>query len=356
MSKRLGVKERGALSRSWWFERGRNALWVLLVSVLVWIYADLQHTDSHEFTSSIVLHSTDPDRIITSPARQKVAFKIVGSRRNVEIYRERFNADDLTRFDVAKLPAGASSIPALPIVQQVPQFNELGLSVQGVSPDTIAVTIEMLASHEVPVEFVPVGRELDGKAQVTPDRIAVRCTESAWQRILSKTNSKPTLKTLPQDLRAYTPGQTLTLGEVKLESQIADEPVALVESGATVNVSATIGQYTDAKELSISVALLCPVTWAEDGTWAKFSLVRKDDMEWRPKIKVTGPKTDIAKVSDSMIEAYVVLEDRHKKDIKSWETEEVRIRFLGDLQLNVVGPAPKVQFKMQQKSEEPAEP
>ncbi|MCE5327050.1 MAG: hypothetical protein LLG01_11625 [Planctomycetaceae bacterium] len=354
MSRRVSGNESRALSRHWWFDRGRNALWVLLVSVLVWIYADLQHTESHEFTAVIVLYSSDPDLTITSPTRQKVTFKIMGSRRNIEIYRERFSTDDLTRFDVSKAPAGTTSIPALPIVQQVPQFAEMGLSVQWVSPDTIPVTIETLASHEVPVEFVASGRELDGKAAIEPNRVTVRCTRSTWERILSKTNTKPTIKTLPQDLRSYMPGQPLNL-DVKIESQIADEPVTLSDAGASVKVKATIGQYTDAKELSVSVALLCPVTWAEDGTWEKFALVRKDPIEWRPKIKVTGSKTDIAKVSESMIEAYVVLDDRHKKDIKSWETEDVRIRFLGDLQLNVVGPAPKVQFKMRQRTEEPTE-
>ncbi|KKK86532.1 hypothetical protein LCGC14_2762300, partial [marine sediment metagenome] len=43
---------------------------------------------------------------------------------------------------------------------------------------------------------------------------------------------------------------------------------------------------------NVSVGILSPATWAEDGTWEKLVLARKDPLEWRPRIKVTGAKTD----------------------------------------------------------------
>jgi len=356
MARRLHSEEPSPLTRRWWFGRIRNALWILLVSVLIWIYADMQHTETQEITAYVVLYTTNPDQTITSPTRIKVVFTLVGSRKNLEAFRDKHSNRDLLKFDLAKAgPGSGGAIPTLKILRQTPDLVKLGLSVQSVSPETIEVRLDEVVEHDVPVEFVPTGRAIAGPPTVTPPRIKIRVPQTVWARILNRTGSKPKLQSVPVDLRGYEPGKSVTIKNVKLQDQIAGEAVALTGT-TTVSVTAKIGQHTDVKEFNVSVGILSPATWAEDGTWEKLVLVRKDPLEWRPRIKVTGSKTDIEKAREGLVEAYVILEDRHKKAIESWETEEVQIRFLGGLQLHLVGSPPKVRFKMQPRIEKPTPP
>jgi len=304
----------------------------------------------------VILYTTNPNQTITSATRIKVVFTLVGSRKNLEAFRDKHNNKDLPRFDLAKARLGPGrAIATLTILRQTPDLAKLGLSVQSVAPETVEVRLDEVVEHDVPVEFVPAGRGIAETPVVTPPRVKIRVTKTTWARILTKTGSKPKLQTAPVDLRPYKPGKTVTIEDVKLQAEIVGEAVTLAET-TTVSVTAKIGQHTDVKEFNVSVGVLSPATWAEDGTWEKLVLARKDPLEWRPKIKVTGAKTDIEKAREDLVEAYVVLEDRHKKAIESWETEEVRIRFLGDLQLRLVGPPPKVRFKMQPRTEKPTPP
>ena len=65
-------------SRSWWFAQARALAWTAVITLLIWIYADLEFTEVHEFTitvhfeaapgSTLVLSSlADQDREVTFP-------------------------------------------------------------------------------------------------------------------------------------------------------------------------------------------------------------------------------------------------------------------------------------------------
>jgi hypothetical protein len=45
--------EPARFSRTWWLSRSRNALFVALVTVLVWVYADVEFTDQMELTATL---------------------------------------------------------------------------------------------------------------------------------------------------------------------------------------------------------------------------------------------------------------------------------------------------------------
>jgi len=157
------------------------------------------------------------------------------------------------------------------------------------------------------------------------------------------------------DLKPIQPCRTVQR-DLKLVASVADEPIVLVTQ--TVNATVKVAEHTDTKDLTVSVAILAPPEWAEDDTWEKYILVRKDKLEWRPRITVTGAKTDLEKLEEMKrdIVAYIVLSEGHKKFIETWEIEEVQIRFPQELQLKLVGEKLRVSFKMKSRGGVPVPP
>jgi len=230
----------------------------------------------------------------------------------------------------------------------------MGLNVISASPDTIEARLDRLIEKELPVELAYTGAipADKPKPKITPAVAKIRVTETAWSRI-STAQSQPVIKTEILDLRQARPGQTITT-ELKLTAVVADQKVIPVTE--TVKVTLKVAEYTESKELTVTVLVMAPPEWSEDDTWQNYVLVRKRQQEWRPRITVTGPKTDLEKLEESKKEivAYIVLSDRHKRPIETWETEEVQIRFPQKLQLRLLGEKPKVSFKMEKRLEAPS--
>jgi hypothetical protein len=96
MSKlRTSSSEPQRFSRRWWLSRLRSALWVLFVTALIWIYADMQVAETKTFRVQIQL-TTPPGEQLKEPTGPiAVSFKAQGTRGALEALSRRLaeNAD-----------------------------------------------------------------------------------------------------------------------------------------------------------------------------------------------------------------------------------------------------------------------
>ena len=51
------MSEEPRFSRRWWLRGLRTLFWIALISVLIWLYADLEHSKEREFRATIRLNT-----------------------------------------------------------------------------------------------------------------------------------------------------------------------------------------------------------------------------------------------------------------------------------------------------------
>lgn len=355
------TEEATRFSRQWWLDVGRGLLWIGVVTVLIWVYADMQHTDTEQMTATVVLTTGgSKSMVILSKPDIQITFKVRGSRSDLERFKEKYaEAKLVITFDVSidYKPGKNLAIPTLGIVRGALDLEKLGLEVVSVWPDTIkGVHMARLVVKELPVVLAYTGATIVGKPKIVPENAKIRVTETAWTEIL-KALPKPVIKTENLDLQQAQPGGTVQQ-DLKLVASVAGERVSLITE--TVNVTVKVAQHTDTKKLTVSVFILAPPEWAEadNDTWEKYILVRKDKLEWRPTITVTGTKADLEKLEElkKEVQAYIVVNEGHKRHIETWDTGEVQIRFPQGLRLKLVGEKLEVSFNMKARGAVPAPP
>lgn len=358
MSKARDYSEEATrFSRHWWLGVGRNLVWIGVVTVLIWVYADMQHTDTEQITATVVLTTGgEKNLVILSKSDIQITFKVAGSRSQLDRFKRKY-ANSALPFDVSRdyRPGKNVAIPTIRIVRQTTEPEKRGLAVVSVWPDTIkGVHMERLVVKELPVALAYTGATVVEKnTKIVPEKAEIRVTTSAWIEILKL--PKPVIKTENLELKQAQPGATVQQ-DLKLVASVAGERVSLITE--TVNVTVKVAQHTDTKKLPVNVFVLAPPEWAEDDTWEKYILVRKDKLEWRPTITVTGTKANLEKLEEvkKEVQAYIVLNEGHKKPSGTPDTEEVQIHFPQDLQLNLVGEKPKVSFNMKLRGTAPPAP
>jgi hypothetical protein len=343
MTRRPYKLEFANYSRQWWLGVVKNFLWVALVTVLIWIYADMKFTDTK--TLPMTVHLTADSLALMSNDEVRVIFKIEGSRETLDRY-EREMKNSMV-FDVSKeLDPGEHRLMVLDIINNDPNIAKAGLRVTSTDPKEIGVVLERQVHQDMPVELEVSGAEL---ADMPTRTVGITVAESNWNEILAR-QPKPVLKTKEKDLKNKEPGKPIVV-TFEIIPEIAGIPVKLDQS--TIEVPVEITQRTDKKKLTVSVRVLALPDW-EDAR--KYDLVRKDPLEWRPEITVSGARTDLDKLDAREVDAYVVLHEDDKKFMETWTTRTVQVRFPPGLQVQIDGPLPQVSFRLDTRPEVPPRP
>ncbi|MCK4275649.1 MAG: hypothetical protein KAX78_03990, partial [Phycisphaerae bacterium] len=207
------TEEATRFTRQWWLDVGRNLIWIALVTVLIWVYADMQHTDTEQMTATVLLTTGgSKSMVILSKPDIQISFKVRGSRSDLERFKEKYaEAKLVITFDVSRdyKPGKNLAIPTLGIVRGALDLEKLGLEVVSVWPDTIkGVHMERLVLKELPVVLAYTGATLAEKPKIVPEKAKIRVTEPAWTAI-QKALPKPVIKTENLDLKQVQPGGTV---------------------------------------------------------------------------------------------------------------------------------------------------
>ena len=151
-----------------------------------------------------------------------------------------------------------------------------------------------------------------------------------------------------KDLRDLTAGQTRTV-DFELVPAIVGVPVELDK--ASISVEIQVLRRTVSKTISISVRLLAPPTWVENGVWKEYQFKRKDPLEWLREITVQGPREDLDKLDPKNVDAYVVLVEGDKKPV-SWSQRKVIVRFPPELRIRLAPDQPEltVWFRLEKRA------
>ena len=139
----------GASGRPRWSDRVRTLMWVVAVTVMVWIYADMTKTSEETFTMVLELHAGGELTLLSKPEIQ-VEFTAQGSDAGLKEFKLK-----RLRYDVSGLGASADPIP-LPvkeILEKSAAITEAGLTPISTDPPTIGVHLDRVLEQELEVEL-----------------------------------------------------------------------------------------------------------------------------------------------------------------------------------------------------------
>ena len=346
-------------SRQWWLDQARTLLWVLIVAVLIWIYADMEVAGKRDYRATIRLTTGPSDnKVVLSRKDIDVAFTLKGSSRGLENFESKLKSTgSVVQYDVSDFPAGESVLSTAAILEAKEAVSKAGLEIQSVSPMSFNVTLdERIVVPDIPVVFDDyTGATLLSKPVITPEKVSIRVLRSEWQKI----KEVPAIKTRPVDFQK----ENIESGKpfvVPLQPSIAGLSVA--PDPPSVKVQVQIGELTQPRQFTVTVQILAPLGWTWDNTWREYDIVTPGFetsgnrlSDFRKEITVAGPPKDLDRLRPENIQAFVILTDDDKKP-GTWQERPVLVRFPDDLQLKLAGEKPVVKFKLVKRSAPPATP
>lgn len=333
-------------SAKWLKSIFHDLMWVTLISVLIWMYSDMEFTDSRKFSATLVLNTgLGKDIVLLSPSENKINFELAGSQSQLENYRKKLQlGDGRIELDISEYYSkGSSVVPAEELLNQACKFSDMGLLIKDI--DQKAITLRMDALEKMPdvnVELDAIGANLEN---VPSQKINIYAPASKIETLKQKLGDKPiVLKTKLVDLKGHQPGKhTVTAEVIPVVSDIA-----VIPDRKELQFDVNIINPVETREMAVPVQILTPSAWSmpDDTTWKEYVLVRQTPAQWRPKVIIAGESKDL---NPANIHAFVQLTDDDKKPIESWISKDVMFDFAPGSNLKLVGPAPKVMFRLEKR-------
>ncbi len=331
-------------SKLWWLNSLRNFFWVLLVTVLIWVYADMEFTDTVKLRATLELNTGESTQYeLLSKKDISLDFEISGSRSSLEEFeRELSTKGKVLKYDVSHTyTTGQKIVLGTKLLDAAAGLSEKGISIKSVQPETIEVDMDIIVSlDDIPVEFKATGATFEPPVA---QKVSIQVTSKRLQEIKKKLNGNPYMLTTKQvDLSGRQPGPA-----VKIEAEIFPqiEGIKVAPNPKTVTFDVHITGRAATKEITVSVQLLAPASWAE-GDWQKFVLVRKDPAGWRVTLDIQGPNKNL---KPENVSAYIQLTEDDKKHTTSWLEREVKVYFPPGTGLKLESARPKLSFRLEKR-------
>lgn len=327
-------------TRAWWFARLRGLLWVAVVTLFLWVWADVEFTDEMELTATVRLSTAaSSGLVLRSPGRHEVSFTVQGRQRSLDRLQLRLaSPETVIRHAVTR---GEQNVSMRDILNASDLIVNEGLTVVKASPNYVAVDLdERIFVPDVPVRFDYEGA-LSPEITIEPMKMGLHVARSDWDEITAS-GQPPVLSTKRVNL-ATIPNPSEPF-QVELIPRIAGVPVEPNQPSVRVSVKITL--LTETQEIAVPVRVLQPPAWLEDSTWKEYTLSRKDRAEWRVTLTVSGPRAHLDRLKPENVHAYITLTDEDRKPV-SWLTRQVEVQLPDELKLKLFGTPPTVTFKLE---------
>ena len=299
----LRAWSRQTFSRDQLVNSFKTLLWVVPLTVLIWIYAEREQLDvESNVTVPIEVTSSDPNRVVTleRPADPLLLVTLSGPRSQVEAaihgLNPSYGGHPVTIEIDRNLDPGLHQIDSTRIGTD-PRFAGNGVSVSGCQPPAMDVLVDPIVELQIPVEVNPIEREkLIGVGAVTfkppvvtvrgPRSVLDKAKENSQLKVYADLANRPELT----DAGATSGDQAINLSDVKLSLSVVNRNISIVGSGIVqAEASPTTG-----KPLVLSVV---PVEVVATNDVLDHYRVDFDNNKTLLNVKVVGPENQIDMLS-----------------------------------------------------------
>ncbi len=341
-------------SRTWWLRGLDTLLWVSVITILIWLYADIEFTASKEVNLTLQLVTEPGSQItLTSPAEHTMQVTLRGTQNALDRFEREISGARVLPCDVTGQfdpnQPEPKTISAEDLLNIASTLGERGIDVASARPATVRLAFQQLYKlPDVPVELVSTGAEL--LAQPAMVKVDVLVSAEAREKFAGKAF---TLQTRSIDLSGLVPGKEHTIQPEILKTVTVDGETFAVEPALkTATFVVKVKSRTETRELAIPVQILTPSGWAMqtalggERTWGEYVLVLASSADWKLKLSLRGSPKDFASAT---VRAMVVLGEEDKKPTDSWLERDVVVLLPPGSSLELVGPAPKVKFRLEKR-------
>lgn len=288
----------------WNLLRGlRRSAIVLPLTLSIWYLAD-QATLAETKLSRIEIQvkHDDPRRVaeVISPKGAAFTVTVRGPARQID--RLRVDASELQRQDwiIAKaIGAGTYGYGARQVIEELPGFKKLGLSVSEVNPLNIDLIVDDIVQARARVE-VDAGATQIADVRVEPAEIDVVLRKRDADRL--DPANRVIRARLENRLAQALPDQSLTFDKVALATDIGGVTPISISRGEVKVELRVVGQRTTKRLAGVPVRVLMSFD-----TQTGFNIERQDQMEWLIDVDVEGDRAAIDAVQPKDCLAYVVV-------------------------------------------------
>lgn len=278
----------------------KTLLWVIPLTILIWIYAERQgHAEVPGVTLPVEIVSNDPSKIFTiiSPSSKNVVVTLKGPRAAVESVQKQFS--QINGSVRARIPFDSTVVSPIQTIRAVrvredQRLIDANITVVSAEPDEIQFYVDQLVEKEYNIEVADAGR-FGTPPKFTPETVKVR----GPSRVLNSTTPLRVQADLSAAIgRAPVSDQTLHLNEVKL-NVIGAEAGSVVLTPPTVAATVTPVKAKDDQLPVVRVMLAAPKSVLDR------YLIEIPGGETIPNVKVYGPEEVISRLIENAPVAFV---------------------------------------------------
>lgn len=293
---RLRSWARGTFSRESLVSSVKSLLWVVPLTVLIWVYAEREQVvkqSNQGFT--VEVHSTDPSRVVTllSPAGGLMHADLMGPQGGIDEVRKWLESGPVSLdIDHNFTPNADHPIPA-DVLNNQPRLKQAGVSISNFLPTELLVHVDAIAERDG-VKVAASQEDLKKLAAppvFTPDRVRITAPQAVLDEAEARARAAGQELVVYADLRQFkemAQEGKHTLSAVPLAPSMRMEGPNVKISPATV--SAQIDVRRNEKELTLDNvpvwAAYPPVANAEKFRADKYSEVLRN-------VVVVGPPDEI---------------------------------------------------------------
>jgi hypothetical protein len=305
----------------------KTLLWVVPLTLLIWVYAATETEESIKDVSvPIDVKSADPGRIVSIPSSEKVLLcDLKGPRKSLESALLRLRQpQNAVQFSLdGSVPLGDdSSVPTLQTIENDSVFRDSGIVVEKCTPETLHVSVDRLGEVDAQV-IAPANLLSLQSATFVPPTVKLRGPEKELAALGKNPVVMADIARLPVlNIPGQSPPQTVTL--LPLDRTV--DPNGNI-SVATGTVQATL-QVKDADQTLDLTNLVIEPLMSQD-LFSQYDLHFKDDQKLLPHLSVVGPPEQINRLKSKEIKPVAVLRIDSDDSLKTGGPQTVPLEIFG---------------------------
>ena len=134
-----------AFTRRWWINSGKTFLWVSVVTILIWVYADLEKTETKDLSVKVRLGiGSSGNMVLSSPEEMEVKFAVRGSNSAIERFSRNLGDQGwVIPVDVSETGVqGENMLDTAKILDKATGASKSGLTIASVAPSFLKATLD----------------------------------------------------------------------------------------------------------------------------------------------------------------------------------------------------------------------
>ena len=300
----------------------KTGLWVTLVTVVIWTFAESESLTSRSVRAEVALESdaaTDRAVEITDPAwRDRVDVAIEGATAAVSEAEAILRRPICLRPGMPGVPteAGEQTADLAAALRSLPDLQGKPVTIVRADPPTVRIRIDQLLTRELKVVVDAPGAELDGQAEARPATVNIIAPDADAKRLTE--SSVAIARISPETLTRLVPGRKETISNVAIELPLEVAGPRARAAPARVEVALTLKSRTATYTLA-SVPVYILVAAVEYERW-DISVPPED--RFLTDVQVSGPSDMVDQVRRGEIKVTAKVElsfDELERGISSKE-------------------------------------